>query len=134
MAVTYHKFYSEVTSDMSIPAPALKLYTLLLDMSNIQTGETLPIYICQIAKKLNHSERTVQTWLAELIERGLLYVSSARIKTIQDGTTAATSLSLTYETQTAAPKRGSKLKHKKLPYLVQVSFTQKERVLERVRI
>ena len=72
MAIEYHKMHVEVTSDMSMPGPAHKLYNFLLGISNIKTGKTLPIYIWQIAEQLNRCERTVQFWLAYLIDKGYI--------------------------------------------------------------
>ena len=72
MAVEFHKLYSEVSEDVSIPAPALKLYVFLLNQSNINTGETPPIYIIHLAEKFNRTKRTIQLWLKELINRGLI--------------------------------------------------------------
>ncbi len=73
MAVTYHRFYDEALDGLlSISEPAVKLYMFLLRMSDFQAGETPPIYIGQIAEKMNRSRRAVQLWLAELIKRGLV--------------------------------------------------------------
>ena len=72
MELGYHYICSEVLRDMSIPAQALKLYVLLLRMSDIRNGETPQIYIRELANKYGRSERTTQKWLAYLIDRGLV--------------------------------------------------------------
>ena len=72
MAITHHSLSFEVSGDMTIPAPAWKLYVLLLHISNIKTGETFPIYIQELADKLKRTKRTVQLWLKVLIDRGLV--------------------------------------------------------------
>lgn len=61
-----------VTRNVPLHGTALKLYMILLNMSDIQTGATPPIYIYQLAEKLGRTERTVQKWLAKLIEAGLI--------------------------------------------------------------
>ena len=68
----YHNLPDVVARDVTLPAPALRLYAILLSMSDIQTGETAPIYIHQLAEKFNRCERTMQKWLAELINRGFI--------------------------------------------------------------
>ena len=49
MESDFHYLPDVVARDMSLPAPALKLYILLLDMSDIQTGETLPQFQQEIS-------------------------------------------------------------------------------------
>ena len=61
-----------VARDTSLTAPAARLYMYLLSMSDIQTGETPPIYIAQLAEMFNRTKRTIQRNLAILIEKGYI--------------------------------------------------------------
>ena len=72
MAAEFRKLYSEVARDMSLPAKAAKLYMYLLSESNINTGETRPIYIIQLAEMFQRKGRTIQKWLKELIDGGFI--------------------------------------------------------------
>ena len=72
MESDFHYLPDVVAQDTSITAPALKLYILLLDVSDIQTGETPPIYIAQLSQKLSRCHRTIQRNLAILIEKGYI--------------------------------------------------------------
>ena len=72
MESDFHYLPDVVARDTSLPAPALKLYILLLDMSDINTGETPPIYISQLSQKLSRCHRTIQRNIAILIEKGYI--------------------------------------------------------------
>ena len=72
MESDFHYFPDVVASNTSIPAPALKLYVFLLNMSDINTGETPPIYVAQLAEQFHRHKRTVQQWLKELVDLGLI--------------------------------------------------------------
>ena len=72
MAIEYHSLYDVISQDMKLPAPALRLYLLMLSLSNINNGEVLPIYVRDIAAKYERKERTTQKWLAVLVREGLV--------------------------------------------------------------
>ena len=72
MESDFHYLPDVVAKDMSLTPKAARLYMYLLSMSDIQTGETPPIYIAHIAEKFHRGKRTVQLCLAELIEKGYI--------------------------------------------------------------
>ena len=71
MAITFRILDEAVAADRSLPGPALRLYILMLSLVNIKTREG-SLYISQIAKEYNRSERTVQRWLAFLAGENLI--------------------------------------------------------------
>ena len=71
MAITFRILDEAVAADRNLPGPALRLYILMLNLVNVKTREGA-LYISQIAKEYNRSERTVQRWLAFLASENLI--------------------------------------------------------------
>ena len=71
MAITFRILDEAVAADRNLPGPALRLYILMLNLVNVKTREGA-LYISQIAKEYNRSERTVQRWLAFLANENLI--------------------------------------------------------------